>query len=540
MGAVPVQPEHRLAALQALAVDGQAHPVLDRGLAGRAQAPDVARIDRVAVQLVAVGGGDGHGAGMRDLERGRVRAVFLGLLGHQADVLDGARGARVQRAGFLEISDALVIDVGIGRVGDHAVGIRLGPVGAPALAAGAQQRRDRRVDDHVGRHVQVRDALVRVHHVQRRALRHDRVDLGADRIALGHLRHAGQHGAQAAIGVRTRRGQRRAVTFEHRRQPGAHDMAEDDRVRDLHHRGLQVDREQRAFGLRRLDLGLQKAGQLGHGQEAGIDHGARGQVGAVLQHGHLAVSAGQLDTHAPGLFGRQRHRRLVAAEIARGHRRHAGLAVGGPLAHRMGMRLGIVLDRPRGAAVRIALAQDGVHGRSLQRVVPGADLGLGVVLRIDRIVGQVIALRLQLLDRAHQLRHRGRDVGQLDDVGGGRLDPCAQARQIVRLRLFRGQPFGKRRDDAPRQRDVARRDGDSGRIRKAADDRQQRCRRQLGRLVHLGIDDLGCVVFGHGLLILVLMRGIVRRVGGKCPPSDPLFRGDRGALGVDQLFLDRP
>ena len=50
------------------------------------------------------------GASFGNLERGRVRAVFLGLLRHQADVLHGACGGRVQLAVLFEELDRLVID----------------------------------------------------------------------------------------------------------------------------------------------------------------------------------------------------------------------------------------------------------------------------------------------------------------------------------------------------------------------------------------------------------------------------------------------
>ncbi len=113
MGAVLVQPEDRLAAFGFLTVDGQLHPVLDRGLAGRGRAPDVVRLDAVLGNHVAIGGDHFHGAVSGDLERGGVRPVFLGFLRHQTDVLHSARGRRVQRAGFFEVINAFFIDRGI-------------------------------------------------------------------------------------------------------------------------------------------------------------------------------------------------------------------------------------------------------------------------------------------------------------------------------------------------------------------------------------------------------------------------------------------
>jgi hypothetical protein len=53
-------------------------------------------------------------------------------------------------------------------------------------------------------------------------------------------------------------------------------MAENDRVRDLHHRGLQVEREQHAFGLGPLDFGGQKGTKRALAHIGGVDNGACG------------------------------------------------------------------------------------------------------------------------------------------------------------------------------------------------------------------------------------------------------------------------
>ena len=57
----------------------------------------------------------------------------------------------------------------VGGVGDHELGVLLLAGGVPHLAGGADRRRHRGVDDHVARHVQVRDAAVGVDHRDRRA-----------------------------------------------------------------------------------------------------------------------------------------------------------------------------------------------------------------------------------------------------------------------------------------------------------------------------------------------------------------------------------
>ena len=118
-----------------------------------------------------------------------MRAVLLGFLRHQTDVLNGACGRRIKLAGFLEVVDRLVIDARIGIVGDDTVGVGFLAVRAPAFAACADQRGHGGVDDHIRRNVQVGDATVAVDHIHRRALGHDGVDGGLD---LGIAFDAGQ------------------------------------------------------------------------------------------------------------------------------------------------------------------------------------------------------------------------------------------------------------------------------------------------------------------------------------------------------------
>ncbi len=79
----------------------------------------------------------------------------------------------------------------------------------------------------------------------------------------------------------------------------------------------------------------------------------------------------------------------------------------------------VVLDRGRGPAVGVALAQHGVDRGALDLVVAGPDLPLLLGRRALGVVGQREALRLQLRDRRLELGDRGGDVGQLDDVGLG-------------------------------------------------------------------------------------------------------------------------
>ena len=491
MGAVLVQPEDRLAAFGLLTFDGQVHPVLDRRLAGRGRAPDVALFHLVLVQHGAVVEDHLDGATFGDLEGRRMRSVFLGLLCHQADILNRACGRRVEFPVLFEELDRLVIDRRIGIVGDHAVGVVLLVVRTPALAAVADQRGHGGVDDHVGGHVQVGDALVGIHHVHRRAHLAHFLDRGHD---LGLARHLVQQGTHAAIGIDAQLFHLVAVLVEDRLEPLLDRVTEDDRVRNLHHRGLHVQREQNALFLGLLDfLGQERVQRLG-GHVGRVDHGALGVGHALFQDG-LATCGFQDDLGGGGLVQRRGH--LVGGEIARRHRRHAGLAVGGPFAHAVRVGLGVFLHRDGGPAVRVAFAQDRVHGGTLDRVVLGADGLFFFGFRLVGIIGQRVSLRLQFLHRRDQLRDGSGDVGQLDDVGFGRLHQFAQHGQVIGDALVFGQGLREGRDDATGQGDILGADRHARGGGEGLNDRKQRGRCELRRFVYLCIHNIGGFAVSH-------------------------------------------
>ena len=156
-----------------------------------------------------------------------------------------------------------------------------------------------------------------------------------------------------------------------------------------------------------------------------------------------------------------------------------------------GWALRVVLDARGGAAIGVALAQDRVDGRALDLVVARAGVLLLVRLRVLRVVGEVVALVLELLDRGLELRDGGGDVGQLDDVGLGLRGQLTQLGERVVEALLVGEAVGELGDDASGEGDVARLDLDTGRPRVGGHDGQERVRRQHRGFVGVGVDDLG-------------------------------------------------
>ena len=190
-GRYGVEPEHHRHAGVARARDGELDPVADGGVLDLAHAPDVALLHVLAEQhLARVEVGDVGHAVLGDLEGLVVRAVFLGLLRHQADVGHGAHGLGVEGAVPLAEVDDLLVDAGEGALGHHGLHVLQPAVGAVHLAAVADHRGHRGVHDHVVGRMEVGDALGRVHHRQLGAMLVAGVQVALDLVLLA-LRQAG-------------------------------------------------------------------------------------------------------------------------------------------------------------------------------------------------------------------------------------------------------------------------------------------------------------------------------------------------------------
>ena len=488
---IGVEPEDRRHAGVARAGHGELDPVADGRVLDLAHAPDIAFLDVLRQQHLAGGEvGDVGDAVLGDLEGLVVRAVFLGLLRHQADVGHRAHGLRIEVAvPFAEV-DHLLVDAGEGRLRHHALAVVLLAVGTPHLAALADHRRHRRIDDDVVGRVEVGDALGRIDHGQRRTVLLAGVQVADDLVALG----LGQgldlvvQVDHAVVDVDAELVEQLAVLLEGVLVVDLHAVAEHDRVRDLHHRRLHVQREQDAGLAAVVQLLLVERAQRLLAHEHRVDDLAIEQRDLGLEHDGLARLGDELHLDVARLV--DRHRLLAMVEVAVVHVRDVGLRPLLPLTHRVRVLLGVVLDRSRGAAVGVALAQHRVHRRAEAAAVARADFLLLVGLRVFRVVGDLVALFLQLLDAGLELRDRGADVGQLDDVGVGLERLLAEFGERVGHALVFAQVLGELGQHAGRDRNVGLLDVDACGAGEGADDREEGARRQQRRFVRERVDDL--------------------------------------------------
>ncbi|ETC87042.1 hypothetical protein XHC_3491 [Xanthomonas hortorum pv. carotae str. M081] len=296
-----------------------------------------------------------------------------------------------------------------------------------------------------------------------------------------------------------------------------------------------MHREQHILHLGIGDLGIDEAGQCALAQHGGIDDFASLDRHFFLQHGGGAIVADEFDLQR----ARRCHRGglLAAEEVAIVHVRDMRPGVAAPLAHAVRMLACVILHRQRCAAIGVAFAQHRVDRAALDLVVARLDVFFGVVLGRVRIRRQRITLALQFGDRGLELRHRGADVGQLDDVGFRRGGQRAQLTEVVGDLLRVGQVLGEQRQNAAGQRDIAGFDHDAGGIGVGIDDRQQRLRGQIRCFVGERVEDLRCLRHevrwllwsGGAPVSMAMALACATGVAGGTPIGQRVERGDGSA-----------
>ena len=242
----------------------------------------------------------------------------------------------------------------------------------------------------------------------------------------------GEDRAEPVAAVEAGGGELVAVGVEDVGEVGPDDVAEHDRVGHLHHRGLEVDREQHVLGRRAGDLVGEEGVERGGAHKCRVDDLVLGDRHAVAQDDRVAAG-GRLEPDGEGAVLGDDDGLLVVSEVVSVHRRDVGGRVRRPRAHQVGVLPGVVLHGRRSAPVRVPFAQNGVHRAALDLVVARPHVLLLRRRRLVGVVGDGDALGLQLGDGGLELRDGRGDVGQLDDVGLGRGRQLAQLGEGVAL-----------------------------------------------------------------------------------------------------------
>ena len=363
------------------------------------------------------------------------------------------------------------------------------PPGPPAVA---DNHRHTGVDDYIAGDVQVGDAPRRVHHRQLRPGAVNRLNVGFDGrpLFLRQPLDAGVEFGDAVVGVDPQLPQRRPVLVQRLLVVNRNAVAEDDGVGNAHHRRFQMQRQQHFFGFGLLHFRGVEPAQLPDAHHGAVDDFAGQQRDARFQRRNRPVGPDEFDGRHPRFAHGQRLFRAV--EIARRHMGDAGFGNCRPLLHHpVGVALAVFLDGVGRAPVGVALPQYGVDGAAQHSGKARLDLAFRIGGRFVGVVGNGVALFLQLPDGAFQLGNGGADVGQLDDVGARLFAQLGAHIQVVGDLLFVREVIGEIGDDAAGQRNVPGLQLHAGAVGKGPENRQQRMGGQRRRLIDFGVDYLG-------------------------------------------------
>ena len=448
-------------------------------------------------ECFAIGIDDADGAIGGNLKCFVVRTVFLGGFGHEADIGHGAHGLGIKRAIFAAKINHGLINRRVATVGNHREGVLRLALGIPHLAAIADHRGHRGVDDHIARHMEVRDAFVGIHHREGWARGEGGFQITLDRgfFVGGEFFDLREQVAEAVVKIDAQFVDRGGVARDELAEENLHGMAEKNRVRDLHHRRFEVEREKNAGLLRGIDLLGEKGLERFAGHEGRIQNLAGQQFEIALPSHQLPTTGGE-EFNAGGGRSRKGGGFFVREKVVASHRCHAGLRVFRPRSHFVRVLAGVVLHGLRRAAVGISLTQDGIHGAAFYFVVAGLGVLLGVIRWRLGVIGHRESASLQLSDCRFQLRDRRADVREFDDVRLGLERERAEFREGVGGFLIFRQAVGENRQNATRQRDVAEFHRNPGVFGKSLDDGEKRVGGQQRGFVCLGVENSGWL--GHG------------------------------------------
>ena len=362
--------------------------------------------------------------------------------------------------------------------------------GVPHFTALPDHGRHGGVDNDIAGHVKIGNALVRVDHGQGRTRGERGLQIFLQsasflRGQLGQLRH---QVPETVVEIDSELVERRSVFADEVREIDPHRVPENDRIRHLHHRRLEVQGEKDAEVAGGLDLLFQEGNQRPLAHESRVENLAFRQFEAFLQkNGRPTVCREKFDARGRGC--RHRDGLFVREKIAAIHRRHARFRVGRPGAHLVRVLARVVLHRLRGAAVGVSFAQHGIDRAPLHCVIAFLGLSFRIIPRRIRIIGQGKTLLLQFGDGRFELRDRSADVRQLDDVGLGLQRERAEFRECIGRLLRCRQAIGKSSKNPSGQRNVPEFNVDSRIFGEGLDDRQKGISREQRGFVGLGVND---------------------------------------------------
>ena len=164
MGSFRIKPEHQRRPGQAGTSHCELDPVANRLVFDSAQAPNILFFDGVAHQRLSSTVEHRDGASTWGLKSGVMRTVLFGLLRHQAHIWNRSQCRWVESPKLLAVFNHRSVNARIAAVRDDRLHVVQCVVCAPHLSRFTNSCGHGRIDDHVARHVQIGNTLIRVDH----------------------------------------------------------------------------------------------------------------------------------------------------------------------------------------------------------------------------------------------------------------------------------------------------------------------------------------------------------------------------------------
>ena len=359
-----IEPEYGRSIAQTSAFYRKFNPILNCRIFSLASAPNITGSNGVLKKRFAAVIDYPDGARSGDFKSLVMRTIFFGCLCHQTDVGHAADRFGIECAVSLAEIQRGLVHTGITAIRNEREGVLKFALCVVNFSARANHRWHRSIDDDVARHVQVGDALIRIDVGQARAVGVSNLDVGFNGsllVSWQRLNFCHQI-AESVVEINPQPGEGRAVFGKQLFEKYPHCVAENDWVRDLHHGGLKVQRQQYAVSFGLSDLFFVIGDERLFAQYGHIEYFTDLERSFIFEHLNRAIGFHQLNTQG----GRSNRRKgfFVAEEIAVAHRHDASFRGWrkGQISVRMRARVGF--DRFRCATIGIALTQHGVYRRS--------------------------------------------------------------------------------------------------------------------------------------------------------------------------------
>ena len=316
--------------------------------------------------------------------------------------------------------------------------------------------------------MQVRNPLVRIDHRQAWPVREGCINVCLDcgLLLVRQILDTCQQVAESVVRIDANFVEHDRMFREDVGKENADRMAEDDRVRHLHHRCFKMHGQQHIFSFGIGNFLSEEFPQRISIHHRRVDDFARLQSQHLFKDGHAAVLADQFDPHR--VCFRHHMRLLASIEVAVTHRGNVRLRVGTPRSHRVWILLRVIFHRASDSTIRVAFTQHGIDSAAKDFCITTSDFFFLFGRWLAGKIRDVVAVCLQLCNGDRKLRDRRADIRQLDDVGVWLLDHLAEFCQSVRLLLLVRQPLGKTGKNPPGKRNIPSLDSDPRRLRKPA------------------------------------------------------------------------